>query len=118
MIAQRQKRFDEAKAAYEEILAERSGHVFGNVARNNYAVLLLDMRQPEAALPVIGQALAIAREQGGIALAEALRNKARAHGMPGDCAQERESLMEALPLLEQAYGPAHDRPTAARELSP
>ena len=48
-------------------------------------------------------------------LGEALRNKARAHGMLGDCAQERECLEEALPLLEQAYGPAHDRPTAARE---
>ena len=35
--------------------------------------------------------------------------------MLGDCAQEREGLEEALPLLEQAYGPAHDRPTAARE---
>ena len=113
--AQRQKRFDDAKAAYEEILDERSGHVFGNVARNNYAVLLLDMGQPEAALPVIEQVLAIAREQGGIALGEALRNKARAHGLLGDTAQERECLEEALPLLEQAYGPEHDRPTAARE---
>ena len=115
IIAQRQKRFDDAKAAYEEILDERSGHVFGNVARNNYAVLLLDMGQPEAALPVITQVLAIAREQGGIALGEALRNKARAHGMLGDAAQERECLTEALPLLEQAYGPEHGRPTAARE---
>lgn len=115
IIAQRQKRFDDAKAAYEEILDERSGHVSGNVARNNYAVLLLDMGQPEAALPVIDQVLAIAREQGGIALGEALRNKARAHGMLGDAAQERECLTEALPLLEQAYGPEHARPTAARE---
>ena len=115
IIAQRQKRFADAKAAYEEILDERSGHVYGNVARNNYAVLLLDMGQPEEALPVIGQVLAIAREQGGIALGEALRNKARAHGMLGDDAQERECLEEALPLLEQAYGPEHARPTAARE---
>ena len=89
--------------------------MFGNVARNNYAVLLLDMGQPEEALPVIGQVLAIAREQGGIALGEALRNKARAHGMLGNTAQERECLEEALPLLEQAYGPEHPRPTAARE---
>ena len=48
-------------------------------------------------------------------LGEALRNKARAHGMLGDDAQERECLEEALPLLEQAYGPEHARPTAARE---
>ena len=115
IIAQRQKRFADAKAAYEEILDERSGHVYGNVARNNYAVLLLDMGQPEEALPVIAQVLAIAREQGGIALGEALRNKARAHGMLGDYTQERECLEEALPLLEQAYGPEHPRPTAARE---
>lgn len=115
IIAQRQKRFDEAKAAYEEILRERSGHVYANVARNNYTVLLLDMGKPEEALPVIAQVLAIAREQGGIALAEALRNKARAHGMMGDYAQERTCLEEALPLLEQSYGPEHNRPTAARE---
>ena len=115
IIAQRQNRFDDAKAAYEEILDERSGHVYGNVARNNYAVLLLDMGQPEEALHVIAQVLAIAREHGGIALGEALRNKARAHGMLGDNAQERECLTEALPLLEQAYGPEHPRPTAARE---
>ena len=115
IIAQRQNRFDDAKAAYEEILDERSGHVFGNVARNNYAVLLLDMGQPEEALPVIAQVLAIAREHGGIALGEALRNNARAHGMLGDNAQERACLEEALPLLEQAYGPEHPRPTAARE---
>ena len=63
----------------------------------------------------IAQMLAIARELGGIALAEALSNKARAHGMLGDNAQERECLTEALPLLEQAYGPEHPRPTAARE---
>ena len=76
---------------------------------------VLDMGQPEAALPVIEQVLAIAREQGGIALGEALRNNARAHGMLGDNAQERACLEEALPLLEQAYGPEHPRPTAARE---
>lgn len=115
IIAQRQKRFDDAKAAYEEILRERPGHAQSNVARNNYAVLLLDMGQPAEALPVIGQVLAIAREQGGIALGEALRNQARAHGMLGDNARERACLEEALPLLEQAYGPEHPRPTAARE---
>ena len=114
LVAQRQKRFDEAKAAYEEILRGRSD-VYGNVARNNYAALLLDMGRPEEALPVIEQVLAIAREQGGIALAEALRNKARAHGMLGDYAQERESLAEALPLLEQVYGPEFERTTAARD---
>ena len=42
LVAQRQKRFDEAKAAYEEILRVRSGHEHINITRNNYAVLLLD----------------------------------------------------------------------------
>ena len=109
------KRYDQAKAAFEETLEYGKDHPLFTVVRNNYAVLLLDMGQPEEALPVIGQVLAIAREQGGIALGEALRNKARAHGMLGDDAQERECLEEALPLLEQAYGPEHARPTAARE---
>ena len=85
------------------------------MVRNNYAVLLLAMRKPEEALLHIRKVVAAARTQGGITLGEALRNQARAHGMLGDTAQERECLTEALPLLEQAYGPEHPRPTAARE---
>ena len=115
IICQRQKRFREAENAYQEILKNGDGYTDNSRNMLNYSVLLMDMGKPEKALQIIVEALAIVRERGGLMLGEALRNKARAHGMLGDCAQERECLEEALPLLEQAYGPAHDRPTAARE---
>ena len=115
IILQRQKRYDQAKDAYEQIFSFGKDHVYFNIARNNYAVLLLDMGKPQEALPVIAEVLSIARQQGGIALGEALRNKARAHGLLGDYEQEHACLTEALPLLEEAYGPEHPKAAAARE---
>ena len=115
IILQRQKRFDQAKEAYEQILAFGKDQVYFNVARNNYAVLLLDMGKPEEAMPYISEVLAVARQQGGIALGEALRNQARANGLLGDNKQEYQCLQEALPLLTEAYGPEHPRVAAAKE---
>ena len=115
IILQRQKRYDQAKDAYEQIFSFDKDHVYFKIARNNYAVLLLDMGKPQEALPVIAEVLSIARQQGGIALGEALRNKARAHGLLGNFEQEFECLEEALPLLEEAYGPEHPKSVAARE---
>ena len=115
IILQRQERFDEARDAYEQIFNFSKDCGFFNIARNNYAVLLLDMGKPQEALPVITEVLSIAREQGGIVLGEALRNKARAHGLLGEYEQEYACLTEALPLLEEAYGPEHPRAAAARE---
>ena len=89
--------------------------LYFNVARNNYAVLLLDMAKPEEAIPHLTEVLSVARQQGGIALGEALRNMARAHGLSGVYAREYECLTEAAPLLEEAYGAEHPRPVAARE---
>lgn len=115
IILQRQERFDEARDAYEQIFNFSKDCGFFNIARNNYAVLLLDMGKPQEALPVITELLSIAREQGGIVLGEALRNKARAHGLLGDYEQEYACLTEALPLLEEAYGPDHPKAAAVRE---
>ena len=115
LILQRQKKYAEAKEAYEEILSYGEGQLYFNVARNNYAVLLLDMAKPEEAIPHLTEVLSVARQQGGIALGEALRNMARAHGLSGVYAREYECLTEAAPLLEEAYGAEHPRPVAARE---
>lgn len=115
IILQRQKRYEEAKAAYEEILSYGKDMVYFNIARNNFSVLLLDMGKPEEAIPYLTQVLTLAREQGGIALGEAQRNMARAHGLLGEYAREYECLKEAAPLLEEAYGPDHPRSVAARE---
>lgn len=113
IILQRQKRYDEAKTAYEEILSYGKDQVYFNIARNNYAVLLLDMGKPEEALSYLAEALPLARQQGGIALGEALRNIARAYGLLEDYARERECLQEAVPVLEEAYGSEHPRVLAA-----
>ena len=89
--------------------------VYFNIARNNYAVLLMDMGRPEEAMPHISKVLSVARQQGGIALGEALRNQARAMGLLGDTGQEAQCLQQALPLLTEAYGPEHPRVAAAKE---
>ena len=115
IILQRQKRFSEAKDAYEQILEYGKDQEYFNLARNNYAVLLLDMGKPEEAMPHISKVLAVARQQGGIALGEALRNQARANGLLEDYEQEYQCLQEAVPLLQEAYGPEHPRVVAARE---
>lgn len=114
IIYQRMGKYEEAKSAYRDILNNSKDHVYFNVARNNYTVLLMDMGKPDEAMPYIEQVLRTAREQGGIALGEALRNKARAHGMLGEFSQERTCLEEACPLLLEAYGPNHPRPQAAQ----
>lgn len=114
-VLQELKRYDQAKAAYEEILEYGKDLPLFNVTRNNYVVLLLRMGKPEEAMPHILKVVSVARTQGGITLGEALRNLARAQGMLGQFDQERESLQEAVPLLEAAYGPDHPRPTASRK---
>ena len=115
IILQRQKRFDQAKEAYEQVLRFGQDQVYFNIARNNYAVLLMDMGRPEEAMPHISKVLSVARQQGGIALGEALRNQARAMGLLGDTGQEAQCLQQALPLLTEAYGPEHPRVAAAKE---
>ena len=108
------KRYDQAKAAYEETLEYGKDHPLFTVARNNYAVLLLAMEKPEEALLHLRRVVTAARTQGGITLGEALRNQARAHRMLGQFDREQESLEEAVPLLEEAYGVDHPRPSASR----
>ena len=63
----------------------------------------------------IATVLTVARQQGGIALGEALRNMARANGLMGDYGEEYQCLQEAVPLLAEAYGPEHPRVVAASD---
>ena len=60
-------------------------------------------------------AMILAREQGGIALGECLRNMARACGQLKDYSKEKECLLEAVPLLNEAYGVEHPRAKASAE---
>ena len=82
---------------------------------NNISVLYLEMERPREALQHLEVALELAREQGGIALGEVLRNRARAYGQLGDARQEYQGLLEAVPLLEEAYGAEHPRAQASRK---
>lgn len=81
---------------------------------NNLGALYLDMEKPEEALPYLSTALEEARKFGGIALAEALRNMARAYGLLGDAASEYGYYREAAPMLEEVYGPEHPRTAGAK----
>lgn len=111
-------RFEEAAAHYDECLAYARSS--GNrkmllFKSNNGAVLYLRMHNPHKALELLETALAEARITGGLMLGEALRNTALAYGQLNDSAREYASLREAMPLLLEAYGPEHERVTAARE---
>ena len=113
-VLRQMKRYDQAKAAYEETLEYGKDQPLFTVVRNNYAVLLLAMEKPEEALLHLRKVVTAARTQGGITLGEALRNQARAHRMLGQFEQEQECLEEAVPLLEEAYGVDHPRAGASR----
>ena len=82
---------------------------------NNLSVAYLELEQPRKALAHLEVTLEIVRPQGGIALAEAQRNRARAFGQLGDKQREYACLLEAGPLLDVSYGPDHPRSAAARQ---
>ena len=86
-----------------------------HMINNNLSVFYLDMGQAENAIPILQNILPGAREQGGIALGECLKNLARAYGQLDQTAEEYRCLGEAVPLLEAAYGTDHPRPQAARQ---
>lgn len=114
---QRLKRYEEAISVYGTLLdyARDNGDVYMlQRFSNNLSVLYLDMEKPEEALPHLQMALEEGRKLGGIALAETLRNTARAHGLLGEWALEYRYFREAAPLLEEAYGSEHPRVTEAK----
>ena len=118
IVLQRLKRYEEAVETYLDLLAHaeetKNTHMLG-LFSNNLSVAYLELEQPEKALIHLEVALKQGRQQGGIALAEAQRNRARAFGQLGDKKQEYASLQEASILLDAAYGPDHPRSTAARQ---
>lgn len=118
IVLQRMKRYEEAVDTYLELLEYakevKNAHL-QHLFSNNISVAYLELGQPEEALKHLDNAIGFARKQGGIALAEALRNRARAYGQLGDEKQEYICLEEASPLLEEAYGVEHPRAEAARQ---
>lgn len=118
IVLQRLKRYAEAVETYLELLAHaeetQDTHMI-SMFSNNLSVAYLELEQPEKALAHLEFTLEIVRQQGGIGLAEAQRNRARAFGQLGDKQQEYTCLLEASPLLDISYGPDHPRSAAARQ---
>lgn len=118
IVLQRLKRYAEAVETYLELLAHaeetKDTHMI-SMFSNNLSVAYLELEQPRKALAHLEVTLEIVRPQGGIALAEAQRNRARAFGQLEDRRQEYACLLEASPLLDVSYGPDHPRSAAARQ---
>lgn len=115
---QRLKRYDEALDTYlavlEDIRVNGTDHQL-HIYSNNISVVYLELNRPTDALTHLETAMILARQYGGIALAEVQRNRARAFHLMGDWAQELACLEEAAPLLEAAYGPDHPKSQATRQ---
>lgn len=118
IVLQRLKRYAESIETYLELLAyaeeTKDTHMLGTF-NNNISVAYLELEQPNKALAHLEVAMEQVRPQGGIALAEAQRNRARAFGQLGDKEKEYACLLEASPLLDASYGPDHPRASAARQ---
>ena len=115
---QRLKRYAESVEIYLEILAyaeETKNAQLLEVSSNNLSVAYLELEQPQKALFYLDAVLENVRTHGGLDLAEAQRNRARAFGQLGDKEQEYACLLEASPLLDASYGPDHPRSAAARQ---
>lgn len=108
----RLKRYDEAIANYSEAIQFARENNFVSMLQqfsNNLANVYLSMEKPDEALKHLQVAETEGRKLGGIALAEALRNTARAYGQLGESGPELEYLKEAVPLLKQVYGEKNPR---------
>lgn len=117
IVLQRLQRYEEAVSAYGEIIEYTRKTDNKNLLQrcsNNLGAMYLDMGKPGVALPHLSVALEEGRKLGGICLAEALRNMARAYGLLGDTASEYGYYREAVPLLEEVYGPEHPRTAEAK----
>ena len=118
IVLQRLKRYEEALEKYERIIEKAKNLAESNLVMmysNNLGVLYLDLGMGQQAKATLGSILEIARQIGGVAQGECVKNMARAHGLLGEYTKERECLIEAVPLLEAAYGPQHPRAEVARE---
>ena len=118
LVLHQLKRYEEAvelSLGVLEYAKETNDIQLLHMINNNLSVFYLDMGQAENALPLLYNILPGAREQGGIALGECLKNLARAYGQLDRTAEEYRCLRESVPLLEAAYGTDHPRPQAARQ---
>ena len=111
MLSAKAGRQDDAFRYYDEALelcrnqAEDS-HTY-QVLLNNYGALNLDCGKPDAALPLLEEAIVLAEPLGGIPLAEPKKNLARYYLMQGDQIRARELYEQVYPVFSEGYGPQH-----------
>ena len=73
------------------------------------AVLYLDSGEADEALRCAGKSYEMAKDVGGIALAEPGRNLARGWLAKGNPEKAQPYIREAYPILAEAYGPDHPK---------
>ena len=118
IVYQRLKKFDKAVDAYQFLLKKVREHNLEYeyfLFSNNMAAVYNDMEQPIKALEHLLDVMSYAREIGGIALGELLRNVACAYRQLKQYNKEFESLKEGSELLVKAYGDEHPKSIAAKE---
>lgn len=117
-ISLQMKAYGAAVEEYEKVLTyaqEKNDTGVIQIFSNNIAVAYLELERPREALNYLETALELARAQGGLAVGEAQRNRARAFRLMENSQEEYACLVEAAPLLEESYGPEHPRTTAAKQ---
>lgn len=117
-ISLQRKQYESAVEEYKKVLtyAQRKNDTgVLQIFSNNISVAYLELERPQEALMYLDTALELARSQGGLAVGEAQRNRARAFRLLGDISSEYQCLTEATPLLEESYGGEHPRTTAAKQ---
>lgn len=117
-ISLQMKQYTVAVEEYEKVLTyaqQKNDTGVIQIFSNNIAVAYLELERPREALGYLDTALELARAQGGLAVGEAQRNRARAFRLMGAIQKEYACLIEAAPLLEESYGSEHPRTTSAKQ---
>lgn len=85
-----------------------------HILLNNKAVLLLDLKKTEEALPLLREAIMLTIPLGGIPLAEPRKNLARCLRMRGESSQAKLLYEEVLPVFVESYGDQHPKTQEVR----
>ena len=118
MAYNKNSQFEESEKTYKTALAiyeNLTGFAFEkHRILNNMSVMFLDRGAPKDALLYLPKAYEQAKAFGGLALGETANNLSRAWRMLRERKKELLYLEEALPILEQFYGPEHPKVVDAK----
>ena len=119
-IQGRQERYEEAKESYlKGISILLSHHRLESQTHRAYTSLgdlYIRWNKPKEALECLIEAQKFEEVvTGSVGRGEVQRNYARAYRLLGDLQKEKEHLLLAVPMLEEGYGPDHERTVEMRE---